>query len=151
VRFGAERNAIALRLDDLDLPLYQADPGLRAILERHAEQLLDRVPRVALFSDRVRGLVAAELKDGAPTARALARKLAMSERTLRRRLEKEGTSFEHLLEGLRRALAERYLAQPTLSISDVAIMLGYSEESPFRRAFRRWHGMSPAEYRRRVG
>jgi AraC-like DNA-binding protein len=149
VRFGADRNAIVLRLADLDLPIPQADPGLRVILQRHAEQLLERVPRAARFSDRVRELAAAELKDGTPTAQSIARKLEMSERTLRRRLEKDGTSYEALLDGFRRELAELYLAEPTLSIPDVAIMLGYSEESPFRRAFRRWHGISPAGYRKR--
>jgi AraC-like DNA-binding protein len=149
VHFGAERTALVLPTAALELPLPHGDPALRSILERHAEQLLDRVPRVARFSDRVRELALAELKDGSPTAELIARKLDMSERTLRRRLQEDRTTYEQLLDDLRRGLSERYLDEPSLGIDAVALMLGYSEVGAFRRAFRRWYGTSPAAYRKR--
>jgi AraC-like DNA-binding protein len=103
------------------------------------------------MSQRVRELVAAELKEGPPTSESIARKLQISDRTLRRRLEEDETTYEKLVEGLRKGLAERYLSEPNLSIDEVAFMLGYSEVNAFRRAFRRWYGESPASWRRRRG
>src|SRR5207248_5725833 len=82
VRFEAERDGLILPAADLDLPLPNADPGLCAILDRHARQLLEQLPEVPRFSQRVRELVAAELKEGAPTADAIAQQLHVSNRTL---------------------------------------------------------------------
>jgi AraC-like DNA-binding protein len=149
IRFNAERDGLVLPLAYLDLPLPNADAGLCAILDRHAKQLLDQLPRVARFSQRVREIVAVELKEGHPTAESIARKLEMSERTLRRRLQDESTTYEQLVDTLRRGLAERYLAQSHLNIEEVGLMLGYSEARAFRRAFRRWNNVSPATYRKR--
>lgn len=149
IRFEAERDGVILRAEELNLPLPNADPALCAILDRHAQQLLAQLPRVPKFSQRVRELVAAELRERAPTSAAIAKKLHLSERTLRRRLQEEETTYENLVDGLRRALAERYMGEPNLSIDEVALMLGYSESNAFRRAFTRWHGESPAKYRRR--
>jgi AraC-like DNA-binding protein len=149
VRFEAELDGVILPVEALDLPLPNADPQLCSILDSHARLLLKELPRVARVSQRVRELIAAALKEGAPTADAIAQKLEMSERTLRRRLHEDGTTYEDLLDGLRRALSERYLEEPKLSTEEVALMLGYSELSTFGRAFRRWHGITPAQYRRR--
>ena len=150
VRFEAERDAVILPASALELPLPNADPQLCTILDSHAQLLLTQLPRVARVSQRVRELVAARLKEGAPTAEAIARKLDMSERTLRRRLNQDGTTYEDLLDGLRRALSERYLAEANLSTEEVALMLGYSDLSTFGRAFRRWHGITAAAFRKRL-
>jgi AraC-like DNA-binding protein len=149
VRFEADRDGLVLPAKDLELPLRNADPTLCAILDRHARQLLEQLPAVPKFSQRVRELVAAELKDGAPTSRAIAKKLQVSERTLRRRLLGEQTTFEKLVDGLRKGLAERYLNEANLSVDEVSLMVGYSEVNAFRRAFARWHGESPSQYRKR--
>jgi AraC-like DNA-binding protein len=151
VRFEAERDAVVLRTEDLELPLTNADPTLCSILDRHAQHLLDELPPTASFSTRVREMVAQALKDENPTAALLARRLRMSPRTLRRRLEEEGTTYEEVVDQLRRALTERYLDHPDMSLSQIALLLGYSDASAFRRAFRRWHGSSPATYRRHRG
>lgn len=148
VRFEAERDAVVLRAQDLSLPLTNADPGLCSILDRHARTLLEGLPRVARFSTRVRELCAGMLKDGNATAQRAAQKLQMSERTLRRRLKEEGTTFDALLDELRRALTHHYLDYPNMSLEEIGLMVGYSEAGAFRRAFRRWYGMSPASYRR---
>ena len=72
-----------------------------------------------------------------------------SERTLQRRLKAEGHTFAALLDEVRETLAKRYLLEPSLATSEVAFLLGYSEPSAFHRAFKRWAGESPTEYRRR--
>jgi AraC-like DNA-binding protein len=148
VLFDADWDGLILAVEALDLPLPNADPTLCDILDRHARQLLAELPRVALFSQRVQELVAERLKEGTPTAESIARALQMSERTLRRRLRDEQTSYERVLDELRRALATRYLDQSSLSTEEVTLLLGYSDVSAFRRAFRRWHGIAPAAYRR---
>jgi AraC-like DNA-binding protein len=147
VRFHSTRDAVVLPVELLELPLPHADPVLCSILDRHAHRELEALPRVSRFSERVRELVSAELPDGGVSAERVAEKLRMSERTLRRRLKEEDVTFEQLLEELRRVLSDQYLSSPTVSIEEVAFMLGYSDVSAFRRAFRRWHGVSPASYR----
>lgn len=103
------------------------------------------------FSERVSELMAAALRDGRVSESMIARELEMSARTLRRHLAEEGTSYERLLDDLRKELAEHYLREPELGIDDVAVLLGFSEARAFRRAFRRWNGLSPAQFRLRTG
>lgn len=77
----------------------------------------------------------------------LARHLAMSPRTLQRRLADEGVSYQELLEAARKEAAGRYVRESTLSISEVAYLVGYSEPAPFHRAFKRWYGITPELFR----
>ena len=78
---------------------------------------------------------------------AVARRLAMSAATLRRRLEAEGSTFSDIVDQLRRDLAVQYLCEPGTGISEAAFLLGFSSVTAFTRAFRRWKGVSPTEYR----
>ncbi|MBK6533536.1 MAG: helix-turn-helix transcriptional regulator [Deltaproteobacteria bacterium] len=82
------------------------------------------------------------------TLKRVAAQLRMSERSLQRRLADEGESFDAIVDALRRDLALRYLADPKIAVAEVAYLLGYSEPSPFHRAFKRWTGRTPAEARR---
>jgi len=79
---------------------------------------------------------------------ALARQLAMSPRTLQRRLAAEQVSYQELLDDARKEAAARYLGESTLAICEVAYLVGYSEPAPFHRAFKRWYGMTPENFRR---
>ena len=148
VRFDADRDALVLKKQDLDRPLTGADPALCAILDRTAQRLLAELPGAATFSARVRELVAGVLPDEDPTAERLARRLQMSTRTLRRRLKEEGTTYQYVVDQLRRALADHYLDRRDVGLAQIAMLLGYSDASAFRRAFRRWHGKGPAAYRK---
>jgi AraC-like DNA-binding protein len=76
-------------------------------------------------------------------------RLAMSGRTLHRRLAAEGVSYQQLLNGARKEAAARYLSDPTLAICEVAYLIGYLEPAPFHRAFKRWYGMTPEIFRER--
>lgn len=147
VRFEAQHNELVLRAAALSLPHRKADPGLAAVLDRHGRALLDALPKVHSFADRVRTLLASELKGGNPSADNMAEKLRMSKRTLARRLAAEGTSHKALLDDLRASLARRYLADASLAISEVAFLLGFSEPSAFHRAFKRWTGQTPTAFR----
>jgi AraC-like DNA-binding protein len=91
--------------------------------------------------------IVATLPSGTPTLPQVARSLGLSERTLRRRLAGQRTSFQDLLEGCRSSLAGRYLERRDLALAEIAFLLGFSEPSPFYRAFRRWYGLSPERYR----
>ncbi|AKU91640.1 AraC family transcriptional regulator [Vulgatibacter incomptus] len=149
IGFGAKESALVLRRADLDLPLIAADPGLCAVLERHADALLTALPKVESFGARVRELIAGELRSGTPTAGTVAARLHMSERTLHRRLAEEGLRFGDEVDSLRQGLAYRYLEDPRLQIAEVAFLLGYSEASAFHRAFKSWTGGTPGAWRER--
>ncbi|MCY1560941.1 HTH-type transcriptional regulator VirS [compost metagenome] len=90
------------------------------------------------------------LPQGEPKREAVAQALHLSQRTLQRRLQEEATSFQHLLDDTRRELAEQYLAQPNLTLLEVAYLLGFADPSNFFRAFRRWFDITPGEYRARL-
>jgi AraC-like DNA-binding protein len=151
VRFSAGEDIIVLQEADLDAPLCSANPALVRGLEQHAEELLARLPRLESFTDQVRALIAAELQGGNPNADHIARALSMSVRTLSRRLEELGTSHKALLDEVRAELARRYLVEDGRPINETAALLGFSEVSAFHRAFRRWYGCSPTDYRQGTG
>jgi AraC-like DNA-binding protein len=101
----------------------------------------------APISARVQDAIARELPSGPPTMVQIAKRLGVSERTLRRALEEESTSFRVMVEGVRRGRAEQLLAQRRTSIGEIAFLLGFSDASAFSRAFRRWSGKTPKEFR----
>jgi AraC-like DNA-binding protein len=149
VEFGAVLDEIGFSREALAATLERADPALRAILDRHAVALLERLPAGELFSARVGNWLSGRLADGATLAGA-ARHFRLSERGLQRRLAAERDSFEQLLERTRRGEAARLLGDPQRSVADVAAALGFSEPSAFHRAFKRWHGVTPVAYRKRL-
>jgi AraC-like DNA-binding protein len=127
-----------------------ADPALAHILGRHADELLARLGDAATWPGRVRSAIVAELRRGEAQLASVATALAVSERTLQRRLRDEGTTFEALLDETRFALASSYLRDPALGIAEIAWLTGYAEIAAFYRAFRRWTGSTPAVYRARL-
>jgi AraC-like DNA-binding protein len=109
--------------------------------------MLAELPRAHSLTERVRELLAAQLPHG-PSLGQIARQVSMSERTLARHLEDEGTTYKALLEDLRRRLALRYVRRSELPFAEIAGLLGFSQAAAFHRAFRRWTGKTPLEYRR---
>jgi AraC-like DNA-binding protein len=149
VLFSERATEVAFPREILALPLKQADSALSKILDRYASEMLARMPRTTEFADRVRHVTAESLKGADPSLRTVASRMHMSPRTLQRRLHLEGTSFNHVLDEVRRDLAEAYLDKPEFSITEVAFLLGFSDVSSFHRAFKRWSHKTPMEYRRR--
>jgi AraC-like DNA-binding protein len=150
-QFDAAVNALELDPEVLARTVTGADPALSAIILRHAEAVLATRPDPrASTVERVRHLLARTLGEGDATLAAVAAQLHMSERSLQRRLADEDRTFDAILDDLRRELALRYLADPLVSIAEIAFLLGYSEASAFHRAFKRWTGATPAEMRTRA-
>ncbi|CUH75657.1 Virulence-regulating protein VirS [Tritonibacter multivorans] len=146
--FGRGRNLLEFSTDDLAAPMRTADPQLHAILRTHATNLLDKdVGQTEQLVVTVERVILQRLPEGKATLPQVARELGMSARTLSRRLSHEDTSFFIILEGLRRALAFRYLKEPGMTLADVSYYLGYSSLSSFNDAFKRWTGKSPGQYR----
>ncbi len=148
VRFGALRTELAIPSAMLDRPLAKADPGLSTFFERHAEAILERMGARADATAKVRRAVSEAVHAGDVSETIVAKRLGWSERTLRRRLGEEGTSFRQVLDDVRRELAQGWLVQSEMAIGEIAFLLGFSESSNFHRAFKRWTGQTPDEFRR---
>jgi AraC-like DNA-binding protein len=145
--YEARHGRLVFAQADWDAPLVGANARLRATLEAHASALYAEAIRDGSFGERVRAVVAQLLRDGEPRIGEVAQRLGMTARTLQRRLQDEALAFTTLVDEARMQMARRYLSDPALSIAEVSFALGYSEPSAFTRAFKRWSGSAPAEYR----
>lgn len=145
--YAAGEHYIAVPRARLHDPLPQADPTTARALEQECAALLDRRRTLSGVSARVRALLLTrpqELGD----MRQVAADLHVDERTLRRRLAAEGTTFKALSDEIREALATELLSAGGLTLEQVAGRLGYHDAAGFSRAFRRWTGTTPGAYRR---
>lgn len=149
VRFGQTHSRIAFASSYLALPLRKSDPDLLAFLDRQAEALLQQMNRLPSALEPVRQALVHQIREGQTSLAALAQALGTSARTLQRQLAAQGLSFQGLLHDTRRRLAEEYLRDPALDLAEIALMLGYSEQSAFTRAFRDWCGCTPGQWRAR--
>lgn len=148
IRFLSGQNALRVTTATLALPGVTGDPQLAGILDRHVASVIgDRNPPPTLAA-RVRAVLEERLHTGDLTASDVAKSLAMSERSLRRDLAAEGTSYRKILDLLRQTRALDMLSDRGCSVGEVAFLLGFSELSAFHRAFKRWTGTTPAEARR---
>jgi len=145
---GTGVDEIRLPVESWNARIVRADPFLQNICVKACEAAL-ALSRDATSEIRVEveNAIAELLPHGQAAQSAVAKHVGMSQRTLARRLAEEDCSFSELLSGVRRALAARYLTNPSLSISEIAWLLGYSEISTFTRAFQRWTGASPSASR----
>jgi AraC-like DNA-binding protein len=147
--WGAERASVLVRREDLARPLPTGNPEVALANERVALEYLERLDRTDIVT-QVRRRILELLPSGSPTQTEIARGLALSPRTLHRRLADAGTSFADLLDDTRRELAGGYLQRSDYSIAEVAYLLGFAEVSSFNRAFRRWTGTPPSAVRRQL-
>ena len=152
VQFGAPETALWLPREALATPLAGRDPMLRRYLETHAEQLLAALPaRVPPVVSQIREAVLCELATSGAELARVARRVAMSARTVQRRLEEAGTSYQDVVDDVRASMAQALLRDRARSIIDVAFELGYADLKGFYRAFRRWTDTTPAKWRARIG
>jgi AraC-like DNA-binding protein len=147
VEFDGRQDALGLAGATLATPSRLGDEGLSAYLLAQLDTLRAERPDPSL-STRVQGAVIDALPDGLPRTERIARRLGMSERTLHRRLTEDGHTFKALADGARRDAAEALLVGGDHSLAEVAFLTGFSEQSSFQRAFKRWTGKTPAEFRR---
>jgi AraC-like DNA-binding protein len=132
----------------LDTPLPTADAGLHAVLRSHADQLLEKLSGDDGLVQRVSADIVVHMRSGHAGAVRSAARLGMSRRTLTRQLAVRGTSYSELLKEARYRTAMHYLKNSRHSVEDIAFLLGFSECAPFVRAFKRWSGQAPLEYRK---
>lgn len=148
VVYGGAANMIRFPTAIINAPLNLAPPADPGLLKKLTSELSAR-KRATPITDRTRQMIYREMNDGCVSQEHIARELGISSRTLRRRLAEENQSFQLLLDECRMQFAElEFRTRRKLSLSDMALRLGYSEHSTFSRAFARWAGMAPQEYRR---
>ena len=150
VSFDAAESVIVIDRSTLALRMQSPDPSLRAILERHADILLERLGTEVHPVGRARSAILQGLRDGDVSIGRTARRLGTSVRTLQRALRDSGHTFVDLVDESRHQLARRYLGDPTLSIQEIAHLLAFGDLRGFYRAFQRWEGTTPAEFRKRA-
>jgi AraC-like DNA-binding protein len=147
VNFDARQNVLVFSKTDIDRPFLTHNADLLAMVAPQLEAELTRQLAQKTISEQVKGIVKKLLAGRRPTLQDVARELHLSTRTLQRRLTDEGVTFQQLMEGARRELAQHYLLHSSLELSETAYLLGYEDANSFFRAFHHWVGTSPAEWR----
>jgi AraC-like DNA-binding protein len=147
VRFDAPLSRFVLGSAALALPLLSADADSAVLFERSCRELLAEIERHASLANELRQLLLAS-PGKLPDAAAAASRLHIGERTLRRRLAVERTSYQQVLDEVRSRIAIDYLMTTHLSTQEIAMLLGFSEATNFRRAFVRWTRRTPSSYRK---
>lgn len=148
-RFGQDQNRIVLDLFFLQQLSAFRDPKLKAILEAHAQQVLNDLSSGDQWLKQVQTAVLQALPDGVPSIKNLSEQFGQSERSFQKALASQGINFQEMVDDLRKRLALEYIKND-YNFLDIAMMLGYSEQSAFHRAFKRWTGQTPSRYRRRL-
>ena len=147
--FSAPHDALVFERADMEAPLPTANEAMATLHDRFAGEYLARFSE-SRVTHRARQVLCRVLPQGEPKRETIAQALHLSQRTLQRRLQEEGTSFQTLLDDTRRELAEQYLAQANMTLLEAAYLLGFADPSNFFRAFRRWFDVTPGEYRARL-
>jgi len=147
VRFRARVDRIVLKSSDLDRPFLTYNKDLLDVLGPELDRRLEKQSISGSVSEQIKWVLRRRLTAGRPDIKAVATELAMSERSLQRKLTDEGVTFQSLVSDTRHHLALEYLADPALALMEVAYMLGYEDQNSFFRAFRQWEGRTPSEWR----
>ncbi|MDO9452546.1 MAG: AraC family transcriptional regulator [Stagnimonas sp.] len=148
VRYGQPHSKLVFPRHYLALPVVAADEGLRRQVEDRAQALLATLSGEQRLMHRLQALLGTRLANGHATLDHAAAALGITARTLQRRLSAEGESFQSALDAVRRVRAETLLREGGASLSQIAFLLGYTEQSTFQNAFRRWTGVTPGEFRK---
>lgn len=144
----ANVNQVTFSASDARRPFLTANHAMWAILEPAFDKRMDDLAEEASFKERVRACLLDMLASGHYSITDVATKLAISKRTLQRRLTQEGTTFQKVLDELREELARHYLCNTTFTSAEISFLLGYEEPNSFYRAFRTWTGQTPEIVRR---
>lgn len=148
VRFNQHANALVFPASYLDMPIVQTEDSLRGFLKTAPYQLLVMVENDNSLKSQVMAMLGKDFSREMPSADEVASGLNMSVSTLRRRLNEEKTSYQHIKDECRKEAAITYMNAPQLSINDIAALMGFDEPSAFFRSFKKWTGMTPGEYRK---
>lgn len=148
VHFGADKDALLLSPQSLAEPNLLGDTGITQFLVEHLDHELSEIKDTPSLQAQTKDEIARALSEGLPKMTDIARRLGMSVRSFHRRLAEQGLSFQTLTEETRREIALNMLKNEGYALSEVAFLTGFSEQSAFTRAFKRWMGVTPASYRK---
>ena len=149
LRYGQPHFGLTFDARWLQLPIVQNKQTLREFLQQAPANLLVKYRDKTSVTERIRRLLRSHLRGEMPSLDEVSRVLGLTPQTLRRRMQEEGQGFQSLKDHLRRDAAIEYLARPDMTLLDIADQLGFSEASTFHRAFKKWTGVAPGEYRHR--
>jgi AraC-like DNA-binding protein len=150
ILFSQAENKIVFSREIMDYPIERSDPGAKQALLQEAKSQLHSLKGAESVEDRLRGLLLEQNMFNNKSQLECAQLLKMSESTLKRRLQEEGTSYKSILDEVREYFAKRFLANAALSIQSISEMLEFSNRSAFARSFRNWTGLSPLQYRQSI-
>ncbi len=148
VKFSAERDSITFSLKDVDRYLMGTNPQLARLNDQVMIEYLAKLDKDDIVN-RVAAVIVDMLPSGGVADEKVAEALSMSVRSLQRRLKEVGTTFRTILDTTRRDLASTYVRDPDIELAEVAFLLGFSDQSAFSRAFKRWTGIPPIEARKK--
>jgi AraC-like DNA-binding protein len=146
VRFGQKENSMTMDISIGITPVLMANPGLLEYFEKYAQDFLAEMDRKNELTRSVTKIILARLDDENLSIDKVAKEMGMSVRTLQNHLESEGVVFSNLLKDIRERLAQQYLRE-NYSVEQITYLLGFSEPSVFRKAFKKWSGVTPREFR----
>ncbi|KZX58518.1 hypothetical protein A3709_18530 [Halioglobus sp. HI00S01] len=148
VEFNGTANAVSFSARHLEAELIRNEADLRHFLKLAPYHIvIEPEPSEVSVTQRIRGILGDDFREEMPSFEDLTGLLNMSARTLRRRLEKEGTSYQRIKDNARRDAAISLLSRDGLTVSEVAERVGFSDPSAFHRSFKKWTGQSPGSYR----
>lgn len=147
VYFETDRDALLVSQDSMDAPNRLGDETIASFFDRHLEQELAALTNDDGLEQNVRQAVANVLSEGVPTLSSIASELGIGPRTLQRRFSENGHSFQSVVDSARHDLARQLLRETEYSLAEIAFLTGFSEQSGFSRAFKRWAGKTPRSYR----
>lgn len=150
LRFNEESTSLSFDRSYLSLPVVQNEQTAREFIHAAPANIVLKYKNTTGLAAQIRRSLRAASRTEWPDFDALAARLHMTPSTLRRRLEEEGQSFQAIKDQLRRDMAVDYLSHTAKSVTDIAAELGFAEASAFHRAFKKWTGSSPGEYRQRM-
>ncbi|MCG8468824.1 MAG: AraC family transcriptional regulator [Gemmatimonadetes bacterium] len=150
VHFGSDKDALFVSDGSLRTPNRLGDESIATFFDAHLSEEVDKLDDTIPFERLVRDQISTSLSGGAPALSDVARRMSMSARTLQRRLSKEGHTYQALVEESRRRLATQLLEHTDASLAEISFMTGFSDQSAFTRAFRRWAGQTPRSFRIRA-
>ncbi|MGZ9225778.1 MAG: AraC family transcriptional regulator ligand-binding domain-containing protein, partial [Anaerolineales bacterium] len=146
VLFDKKDNSFTIDMSIVNTPILLANPGLLEYFERYAQEFLAEMDRKDEHTRTVTKIILSKLDDEALSINKVAKEMAVSVRTLQKRLEDEGVLFSDLYKDIRQKLAQKYLRE-NYTVEQITYLLGFSEPSVFRKAFKKWSGITPREYR----
>lgn len=150
VRFNQPMTRLAIPLDSLMAPLRQADPTLLKLMEEQVDAAMAQLPDAGDLGEVTRRVVAHLAPLGTPELEQVAQALRLSPRVFYRRLAEQGLNFRELREAALQQVAEMHLRDQRLTLAEVSALLGYAEQSAFSRAFKRWTGLAPLQWRQQA-